>query len=65
MPRPAIGDAVWVQGVTPQPNGKIVYIDWHDKEVIVEFYDSKDQETYTWDQFNLFNERLNQWQIKN
>lgn len=65
MPRPRVGDGVWVSG-HKQPNGKIKYIDWEgDKEVIVECYDTHEQVTVEWSEFDqsTFNERLNQWII--
>lgn len=65
MTNPSVGQGVWKAGHT-QPNGKIKYIDWSgDREVIVEFYDTKEQITLEWDDFTsyTFNERLNQWVI--
>lgn len=62
MPEPRVGHGVWVEGQS-QPNGRIVNIDWHDKEVHVLFYDLNIQEAFEWDQFDTFNDRLNQWII--
>lgn len=61
MPAPRVGDGVWVSGALPQPNGKIANIDWSgDKEILIHFYGGA-TETYEWDQFDCFNEGLNQW----
>lgn len=63
MPKPRVGDGVYVIG-KKQPNGKIVYIDWgNDREVIVECYDTKEHLTLEWDSFTEFT-RLNQWMIR-
>lgn len=62
VPDPRKGDNVFVAG-KKQPNGKIIHIDWYDREVIVECYDTHEHVVLEWDQFDSFNERLNQWQI--
>lgn len=65
MSEPRVGHSVWVEGVKPQPNGKIVFIDWKgDREVIVRFYDSGHQVSYEWEDFTDYNERLSQWQLR-
>lgn len=63
MPNPQYGDKVWLEGET-QPNGHIVNIDWHDKEVHVRCYDTGELHSLEWDQFDEFNYRLNQWIIR-
>lgn len=61
MPNPRVGDGVWLQG-KKQPNGKIVHIDWHDKEVIVECYDTREHVTVEWSSFDgCYQQRINQW----
>lgn len=64
MPVPKRGDKVWVQGLS-QPNGEIIHIDYHDKEVIVESYDTKEHTTLEWEQLEnaTYNERLNQFLV--
>lgn len=62
MPRPRVGDNVWVEGHA-QPNGVVVNIDWHDKEVHVKCHDTSESIALEWDQFVYFNDQLNQWQI--
>lgn len=62
MPVPRRGDKVWIYGLAlVQPNGEIIHIDYHDKEVIVQSYDTKEETVLEWDQFDSFNEQLNQW----
>ena len=60
MPAPRVGDSVFSN---THANGIITSIDWHDKEVHVHFYNSGNEEPFEWEQFDSFNERLNQWQI--
>ena len=62
MSRARCGDKVWVEG-KKQPNGVIAHIDWHDKEVYVECYDTHEQVVIDFDNFTSFNDRLNQWVI--
>lgn len=59
---PRYGDNVWVEGLK-QPNGRIVNIDWHDKEVHVRCHDTQEMVVLEWDQFDTFNNRLNTWII--
>lgn len=64
MSDPQVGQGVWSEARwldSKQPNGKISSIDWHDREVHVRFYDDGVHEAYEWEQFEYFNERLNQW----
>lgn len=53
--RPRIGDKFWDKNVhideNGQPNGKIRWVDWSNKEVIVQFYDSS---VRTYDAEDLF-----------
>lgn len=60
MPEPRVGDSVWAP---IHFNGVITYIDWRDKEVIVKFHNNDNEETFEYDAFDRFNERLNQWQL--
>lgn len=62
MPRPRVNDNVWVEGFK-QPNGKIVNIDWHDKEVHVLCHDTLEMVVAEFDEFDTLNTRLNQWII--
>lgn len=41
--RPRVGDAFWDGQVKPQPNGRIVYIEWLNRSVVVEFYADEGQ----------------------
>lgn len=51
--QPRIGDKFWDGQEEPQPNGKIIQVNWRDeqryddKTVVVEFYDSYHRRTYT------------------
>lgn len=62
MSEPRVGDGCWVEGYT-QPNGRIEYIDWHDKEVHVRCYDTQEVVVLEWDQLDTYNQRLNQWLV--
>lgn len=61
MLNPRVGDGVWLKGQS-QPNGKIVHIDWHDKEVICECYDTRVQVVVEWASFDAcWQNGINQW----
>jgi hypothetical protein len=62
MPVPSYGAKVWVQGCT-QPNGYIVGKDYEAREVYVRCYDTDETVCLDFDDFDMFNERLNQWLI--
>lgn len=66
MAKPKVGDNIWVNG-EPQPNGVIIHIDWsYDKEILVQFYDTRDHKTLEWEQLEgCFDDHLNQWIIHN
>lgn len=38
---PAVGDSVWDETQTGQPNGKVVKVDYHEQEAIVQFFANK------------------------
>lgn len=40
-----VGQAVWIEG-RKQPNGKIVYIDRENEELIVKYYDTNEEEGF-------------------
>lgn len=64
MPRPSYGSGVYAPAEgRKQYNGCVSHIDWHDKEIVVTFYDTLEQATFEWDEFVDFDERLNQWII--
>jgi hypothetical protein len=65
--RPRVRDKIWDGQVKPQPNGAIVWIDWADHSVVVEFLSSPpDRKSYAFDdilpywdsKYNLY--RLNE-----
>jgi len=57
--RPRVGDKFWDGQVRPQPNGKIIWIDWSGPSVMVEFLSSPpDRKSYEFDQISDY------WQSK-
>jgi hypothetical protein len=63
MSRPQVNDGTYITGCK-QPNGKIVHIDWHDKEVLVECYDTREQYTYEWNAFDYYHPKYKQWMLE-
>ena len=62
MANPRVGDSVWIQRHDDRDrNGIIDYIDWLCREVHVSFYGNHEPEVYEMFQFDVFNDRLNQW----
>jgi hypothetical protein len=48
--KPRKGDKFYDQGREGQPNGRIIMIDWQEKEVTVQFLD----EDQTWKQYSFY-----------
>jgi hypothetical protein len=58
-------EAVWVEG-RRQPNGYILRIDYKEQEVIVRFHDTKETDSFTFDELEgNWHNGFQQWLIHN